>query len=117
MIVTIEHPRVEAPLEEMANPVVAPVEAHRVQAVETLHSARELRLGRPDNEVQVIWHQRPCEHLPAETLRHLAEPPFPVVAVERIQDDGALRDTTGGDCVDRGSREIGTTSSGHLRRR
>jgi hypothetical protein len=117
VVFSVEHPRVETPLEEVPNSVIAPVEARRVQAVEAVHPARELRLGRPDDDVQVIRHQRPGEYLPAEALRYLAQLPFPAVAIERVEDDGALGNATGRDRVDRGSRKIGTPSSGHLGRR
>ena len=117
MVVTIEHPRREAALEEMSDPVVAAVEAHRMEPVEPLHPARKLRLGRPDDDVQVIRHQRPGEYLPAKTLRDLAELAFPCVAVAHIEDDRLLRDASRSDVVDGGRRQVGSAWSSHLLRR
>jgi hypothetical protein len=49
MAVPLEHARLEAALEEVADPVVPAVEADRVEAVQALQAGRELRLGRSDD--------------------------------------------------------------------
>jgi len=117
MIVAIEDPSLEATLEKVPNPVVAAVEAHRVEAVEPMHPGGELRLRRPDDEMEVVRHQRPDEHVPSEAQPDLAELSLPVVAVARIQNDRLPRDSACGDVVDRGCREVGWASSRHVRRR
>ena len=48
MLLAFEHTAFESSLEEMSGAVVAPVEAHGVDAVQALHPARELGLGRLD---------------------------------------------------------------------
>ena len=117
MVVTIENPRREAALEEVPNPAVAPVEAHRMEAVEPLHPGRELRLSRPDDDVQVIRHERPSEHVPTAASSDLAELAFPCVAIEHIVDDRLLRNAPRGDVVDGRCRQVGSASSSHLLRR
>jgi hypothetical protein len=48
VIVVFYHSGFEAALEEVAFPVVAAIEAHRIEAVQSLHPFRELRLRRLD---------------------------------------------------------------------
>ena len=48
MLLALEHTAFESALKEMSGAVVAPVEAHGVDAVQSLHPARELWLGRLD---------------------------------------------------------------------
>jgi hypothetical protein len=47
-------PRAEAPLEDMAAQPVPPVVGGPVQAVEELHAGAEIRMGRLEQEVDVI---------------------------------------------------------------
>lgn len=94
MVLTIENPRRKAALEEVAHPSIPPVEPHRMEPVEPLHPSRELRLRRPDDDVQMIWHERPSEHLPAAPSSDFAELAFPRIAVECILDDHLLRDAS-----------------------
>ena len=104
MVVAIEDPGCEATLEEMADAVVPTVEAHCIQPVQPLHPVRELRLGRPDDQVEVVRHQSPGEHVPVEARRHLPKLRLPPVAVERVADDRASRNAPGRDVVDSGRR-------------
>ncbi|MCP9487134.1 MAG: hypothetical protein MSC30_14895 [Gaiellaceae bacterium MAG52_C11] len=117
MIVAIENPGLEATLKEVPDPVVAAVESHRVEAVQPMHPGRELRLRRPDDEMEVVRHQRPDEHAPAEAQPDLPELPPPVIAVTSIQDDRLPRDPACGDVVDRWCREVGSSSAWHVSRR
>jgi hypothetical protein len=43
MVVAFDHPCAESALKEVAGPLVAAVESLRVQAVEPVHSAGEIR--------------------------------------------------------------------------
>ena len=54
MRVALDHAGFEPTLEKVARAVVASVEADRVDTVQPLHSARELGLGRLDEQVEVI---------------------------------------------------------------
>lgn len=116
-MIAIEYPGCEATLKKMADPVVTTVEAHCIQPVQPLHSVRKLRLSRPDDEVEVVRHQGPGEHVPVEACRHLSKLRLPPVAVERVADDRASRDAAGGDVIDGGGRQLGASSSGHSKRR
>lgn len=113
MIVAIENPSLEATLEEVPHPVVAAIEAHRVEAVEPMHPGGELRLRRADDEMEVVRHQRPDEHVPAKAKPDLAELSLPVVAVTRVENDRLPRDPARGDVVDRWRREVGSAASRH----
>jgi hypothetical protein len=117
VVVTIEDPRREAALEEVPNSSVAPVEAHCMEPVEPLHPCRELRLRCAHDDVQVVRHERPGEHLPTAASSDLAELAFPRIAIEHVVDDRLLRDAARGDVVDGGCRQVGSASSSHLLRR
>jgi hypothetical protein len=60
----LDHLALEPPLEEVADAVVAAVEADRVQAVQALHPGGELRLGRVNDEVEVVVEQAPDDEVP-----------------------------------------------------
>jgi hypothetical protein len=92
VLVPLEHSSGEPTLEEVSDAVVAPVEARRVEAVEALHPGRELRLRRPDDEMEVVRHQRPRVELPAVPRCDLAEQPHPGVAIQRVENDRAALD-------------------------
>ena len=55
--VALDHAGLEAALEEMSAAGVAAVEPHRVEAVQPLHPARELGLGRLDQQMEVVVEQ------------------------------------------------------------
>lgn len=93
MAVLLDHARLEAALEEVADPVVAAVEPDRVEAVQALQAGGELGLRRPDDQVEVIRHQRPGMELPALSSGDISEQPHPGVAVERVEDDRAPLDS------------------------
>jgi hypothetical protein len=73
VLVPLEHTSVEPTLEEVADPGVAPVEARGVEPVQALHPGRELRLRRPDDEMEVVRHQRPGVELPAMSRGDVAQ--------------------------------------------
>ncbi len=116
MGVAIEDPCLEASLKEVSNPTETPVEAHGMEAVQPLHPSGELGLRRDDDKVEVIWHQRPDEHLPIEAQRDLAELPLPPLAVQLVEHNRLPRDPARRDVVDRRGRQVGPSSSCHLRR-
>jgi predicted exporter len=116
VVVLLEHARLEAALEEVADPVIAAVEADRVEAVQALQACRELRLGRPDDEVEVVRHQRPGVELPGVSRGDVSKQTRPGVTVERVEDDRAPLDSTRRHVVVRRCRELATGPSRHRRR-
>jgi hypothetical protein len=90
--VALDQAGVEAPLEEVADAVVATVEALGVQSVETLHPRGEFGLRRLDDEVEVVVEQDPDVHSPAEPLLHVLQTPLPPTAVDVVLDDRSLLD-------------------------
>jgi hypothetical protein len=108
-----DHTRLEAALEEVSAAVVAPVEADRVEAVEALHAGRELRLGRLDQDVEVVVEQVPDVNFPPEARLHLAEELVPGLAVEVVEHDRALLDAAADDVVPGGARQLRTRNPRH----
>jgi hypothetical protein len=117
VVALLDHPRLETALEEEADTVVAAVEAAPMETVQALQACRELRLGRGDDEVEVVRHQRPGVHPPAVSRGDVSQQPHPGIAVERVLDDRASLDSTGGHVVVGRRRQLATRSSRHLRRR
>jgi hypothetical protein len=88
----------------MAAARVAPVESHRVDAVQSLHPAGELGLRRLDEQVEVVVEQVPGVHLPAETPLDVEEESEPCLAVEIVEHDRSLLDAAADDVVPRRAR-------------
>jgi hypothetical protein len=81
----------------MAAAFVPAVEPQRVDAVQPLHAAREVRDGRRDDEVVVRRHQAVGVDVPAEALDAVGQqreerPPVDAVAVDRCVVDAERRD-------------------------
>jgi hypothetical protein len=100
----LDHPRLEAPLKEVAAARVAPVEPHRVDAVQSLHSGGELGLCRLDEQVEVVVEQVPGVHLPAEAPLDVEEESEPGLAVEIVEHDRSLLHAAADDVVPRRAR-------------
>jgi hypothetical protein len=66
VLVVLDHARVEAALEEMADAVVTTVEPHCVQAVEALHAGGQVGLCRLDEEMEVVVENDPDMDRPGE---------------------------------------------------
>jgi hypothetical protein len=103
-VVVLHHARREAALEEVADAVVAPVEAHRVEAVQPLHPLRERRPPRLDQEMEVIVEDDPDPDPPAVPPRHADEELLPLAPVEVVQEDLPLLDAAADDVVVRRAR-------------
>jgi hypothetical protein len=116
LVVTDDRGR-EPVAEEMAAPVVAPIELLSVRPVHALHPRRQRRELALDDEVQVGVHQAPHEDPPA-ALRDLAseereeEEPFAVVP-----DDGGRGDAENRHVVRPDRRKVAARDSRHLPRR
>jgi hypothetical protein len=106
VVVAVEHARIEAPLKEVAGACVAPVEAHRVDAVQALHPAREFRLRRLDEQVEVVVEQVPAVQRPAEPSRHVHEQLEPRLAVAIVENDRPLLDAAARHVVVRRARQL-----------
>jgi hypothetical protein len=106
VLVAVEDAGIEAALKEVAGACVAPVEAHRVDAVQALHPARELRLRRLDEQVEVVVEQAPAVQPPAEPSRHVHEQREPRLAVTIVEDDRPLLDAAARDVVVRRARQL-----------
>jgi len=98
--------RLKTALEEMSGAVVAAIEAHRVQAVQTLHPARELGLSRLDQQVEVVVEQDPRMNLPAKATLDLDEQRVPGLAVKVVGDDRPLLDAAADHVIPGGTRQL-----------
>jgi hypothetical protein len=112
-VVGVEHARVEAALEEVAGARVPAVEPHRVNAVQPLHPARQLRLRRLDEQVEVVVEQVPRVQLPAETPRHVDEQLEPRFAIAVVEDDRPLFHAAAGHVVVRRARQLAARDPRH----
>jgi hypothetical protein len=99
MGLSLDDAGLEPALEEVAAALVAPVEPHRVDAVQSLHSPRERGLRRLDEQVEVVVEQVPGVHLPAKALRGVDEQIEPRLAVEIVEHDRSLLDAATDDVV------------------
>jgi hypothetical protein len=113
VIVGIEHARVEATLEEVAGARVAAVEPHRVDAVQALQPARELRLGRLDEQVEVVVEQIPRVQRPADPPRDVDEQLAPRFAIAVVEDDRPLLHSAAGHVVVRRARQLAARDPRH----
>jgi hypothetical protein len=71
---------------------VAPVEPHRIEAVESVHPGREARLSRLHEHVDVVVEQTPRVDHPAEPLLDVKQQREPADAVLVVMDDRPLLD-------------------------
>jgi hypothetical protein len=88
----------------VAAALVAPVEPHCVDAVQSLHPTRKLGLGRLHEQVEVVVKQVPGVHLPAKTPLDVDEELEPRFAVEIVEHDRPLLDAATDDVVPRRTR-------------
>jgi kynureninase len=113
MRVALDHAGLEPTLEEVARAVVTSVEPDRVDTVQPLHSARELGLGRLDEQVEVIVEEIPDVHFPAKPPLHLDEELEPRRAVAIVEHDRPLLDAAADDVVARGGRQLAARDPRH----
>ena len=88
MRVGLHRHRLVAALEQMPHPPMAPIEPLRIHPVQLAHPARQRRLQRHHEQMEVIAHQAVREHAPAVALGHrlqdLEEPlPIPIIPKHR----------------------------------
>jgi hypothetical protein len=103
----------EPALEEVALPVVAPVEADRVEAVEALHPGREVGLGRVHEHVEVVAEQVPRSDVPAVATLDRDEELVPSLPVAVVEHDPSLLDAAGRHVVPGGARQLRAGDSRH----
>jgi hypothetical protein len=99
----------------MAASGVAPVEPHRIDAVQSLHAAGEIGLARLDEQVEVVVEQIPRVHLPAEAPLDVEKELEPCRAVEIVEHDRSLLDATADDVVPSRARQLAARDPGHAR--
>jgi len=87
-----------------------------MQPVQALHPARELRLRRFDQQVEVVVEQDPDVNPPAEPTLGVEQLLVPGLAVEIVDDDRPLLDSTADHVVPRGARELRAGYARHPRR-
>jgi len=92
VFVAVDHAGVEAPLEEVADAVVAAVEALRMEAVESLHSRGEGGLCRLDHEVKVVVEQDPRVQHPVEAALDVLQGLLPPATIDVVEHDRPLLD-------------------------
>jgi len=100
MLFIVDHEGREAPLKQMANAVVAGVEALRVDPREPVHSLREPRQPRLDDQVNVVAHQAVGVQAPAEAANRLVEELHERRTVDVVPEDQPSLDAAAGDVVD-----------------
>jgi hypothetical protein len=77
----------------VALPTVAPIEALRIQTVQTVHPRGEPDLRRLDEEVVVRPHQTPGVQSPGEHLRGLREQGEKPLSIEVVDEDEDASDS------------------------
>ena len=94
----------ESPLKQVAATAVPPIEVARVAAVVMLHSGREVRLRRLDEQVVVRRHQHERVETPTVDFDRTAEPVQPFLAVRIIAHNGTFLVTPRDDVVQRSGK-------------
>jgi hypothetical protein len=92
---------------------VAPVEPHRVDAVQPLHPARELGLSRLDKQVEVVVEQVPGVHVPVMAALDVDEELEPGLAVEIVEHDRPPLDAAADDVVPGRARQLAARHPRH----
>jgi hypothetical protein len=90
----------------MPDSAVAAVEPHRVEAVEPVHPRREIRLGRLDEEVDVIVEHDPCVDDPAKAPLNVDQQLEPEDAVLIVEEDRPLFDAAANTVVPGRARQV-----------
>lgn len=103
----------EPTLEQVADAVVAPVEAHRVETVQPLHPLGQRGSSCLDEKVEVVVEDDPDPDPPAVPPRDADEELLPFAAVEVVEEDLPLLDAAADDVVVRRARELRARNPGH----
>jgi hypothetical protein len=104
---------VEALLVEMPDAVVSLVEALRVDAVEAVHSQRDVFERRLDDQVEVVVEQAVDVDDPAEARRRFPHESQPAPPVDVVEDDRHLGDAANGEVVDALGRQDAAWKARH----
>jgi hypothetical protein len=92
--------RLEAALEEVADPSVPAVEGRCVETIQALHPVRERRLPALDHEVEVVAHEAVGVAAPLEPLDHSLEDREEEPSIVVVHEDRPAVDTARGDVPD-----------------
>ena len=117
MYVALDHAGLEPILEEVTAAGVAPVEPHRVDAVQPLHPAGELGLCCLDEQVEVVVEQVPRVHAPGEAPLDVEEELEPGLTVTVVDHDRPLLDSAADDVVPGWARQVSAGDPRHSVRR
>ena len=113
MYLALDHAGLEPILEEVTAAGVAPVEPHRVDAVQPLHAPGELGLGRLDQQVEVVVEQIPRVHAPRVALLDVEEELEPGLAVAIVEHDRPLLYAATNDVVPGRARQLAARDPRH----
>jgi hypothetical protein len=100
VLLVVDHIRRETPLEEMADAVVAAIEALRVDPGQALHPLGQAPEPGFDDQVDVVVHQRAHVESPAEAADRLLHQLQERGAVEVVAEDPPPLDAAARDVVD-----------------
>ena len=92
-------------LEEVAGPLVAPIETPGVPCEEASHGRRQRPRPRPNQEVKMIREQRPRKNREPSIRSDRREPVDPILPIHVISKDGSSLDSPHHDMV-QGTRRI-----------
>jgi hypothetical protein len=87
MVLALDCAGLEAALEQMSDAALPVVEVRRIEAVEELHSLRELGLAALDHEVVVVAHQAVRMALPPEPADDAVEQQQEHEAICGVEED------------------------------
>jgi hypothetical protein len=97
----LDQHRVEAALEDVADALVAAVEALGIEAIDVAHSGREIRARRLDHQMVVVGHQAVGVAAPAAAPDDFAERLQELATVGVDEEDGRAVVAARGDVVER----------------
>jgi len=111
--ITLDDAGFEPILEEVTAAGVAPVEPHRIDAVQSLHPAGELGQCRLDEQVEVVVEQIPGVHAPGKASLDVKVKLEPGLAVAIVEHDRPLLYAATNDVVPGRARQLAARDPRH----
>jgi len=100
MALLLDKDRLEAALQKMSDSVVTTIEPLGVNTVEKVHSTRQARVRRLDQEVVIVGHQAICMTDPAVSVDNVGKDFEESGSITVVKKDVLLRIATTGNVVD-----------------